>query len=430
VAKVPWSTSTVPVRVVIGVAQQTEALNPARNLDRLASLSQRSGRGRRIVRHELYHRVSSSVRVSYSGVERRSRERNGTEEGTAVRLWLTDEDGYRFVAVTGSDPLGVDRALGLALDAPAPSARGLEAATLPLASPLLDHDQERPLPTPCELASRLEEELERFRQTRGPGEPNEPEQAWVEVASTVESWAVDGRPVASRTRQRAWAMLKPACFSGHSPKPALIACRSWEAMPFHRWTQAGNRSDLLDEMPTGSPSEGLSLLFDPETSAALVLALVRGVVCGPGPTGVPAGPGWCVRDLPQAEGALFGGDFDDSARPTGEKILVDGQRLVGRIDGPGHLRRPSFRDLPRPLPSQLHVDPPPGDAVPGTPKVESLSIHPLATGHWVLDIGGGFVTTTPEELLRCCVAGVGPKCASHRGVVTPALRFEGLGVRG
>jgi hypothetical protein len=62
-------------------------------------------------------------------------------------------------------------------------------------------------------------------------------------------------------------------------------------------------------------------------------------------------------------------------------------------------------------------------------RVEAISLHPLPTGEWVLDLGGAFVTTTPEELSRGCMAGVGPVRSSHRGVETPALLFEGLEVR-
>jgi hypothetical protein len=136
-----------------------------------------------------------------------------------------------------------------------------------------------------------------------------------------------------------------------------------------------------------------------------------------------------VWNAPDAPDALFGGNFDDSGVGTQRIALADGERLVGRIDGAGHLRRPSFRDAPRPLPSHLLIDPPFRDEAPDAMRVETFSLHPLPTGEWILDIGGRFVTTTPEELSRCCVAGLGPAQSSQKGVETPALLFEGLEVR-
>jgi len=409
---------------------QAHASNPDRLLEELTSLSRAVVRSERVRRSELYHRVSAAVRVARVGADGETSERVGTEDGTAVRLQLTDETGCRFAASTGSGRESVEQSVRRALDSPGrivPRA-GIRGR---IDEPRLDRDPVTALPSPAELLRRLDDGLAIFRDSRRPGEATEPDEAWVEVASTVETWAVDGVPVASRTRQRGWALLRPAPTAGASltPRPLMIAARSWDRLAFDRWPEARSRAVTPDEVGQASSNRRVPLLFDPETSASLALALVRSLHTGPGPIRSRVGPGWCVWNAPDARDALFGGIFDDSGVGTARSALADGERLVGRIDGAGHLRRPSFRDPPRPLPSHLLIDPPERTEAPDALRVEAISLHPLPTGEWVLDLGGAFLTTTPEELARGCVAGVGPVRSTHRGVETPALLFEGLEVR-
>jgi hypothetical protein len=360
-------------------------------------------------------------------------ERVGIEDGTAVRLQLTDETGCRFAAATGCGRASVELSVRRALDSPGrivPRA-GIRGR---IDEPLLDRDPVADLPSSAEVRRRLEDGLEIFRESRRPGEATEPDEAWIEVARTVETWAIDGVAVASRSRQRGWAMLRPAPTAGRSgaSRPALIAARSWDRLALDRWAEARGRSVMPDDVTPAGPNGRIPLLFDPETSASLALAVVRTLHTGPGVTGTRVGPGWRVWNAPDAPDALFGGDFDDSGVGTERIVLAEGERLVGRIDGAGHLRRASFRDPPRPLPSHLLFDPPVrAEALepPEAMRVETMSLHPLPTGEWILDLGGAYVTTTPEELSRCCAAGVGPALSSYRGVVTPALLFEGLEVR-
>jgi hypothetical protein len=209
----------------------------------------------------------------------------------------------------------------------------------------------------------------------------------------------------------------------------LIAGRSWDQLDFGRWSEIRGGAVKPDSVASNAVDRRNSFVLDAETSAALVLALVRSVHTGHGPTGSPVGPGWRVWDAPDATDAVFGGKFDDSGFRAARKALADGRRRVGRIDGDGHSRRPSFRDLPRDLPSHLIVDPPDRVETPEALRVDALSIHPLPDGRWVLDLGGLFVTTHPDEMLNCCVAGVGANRSSYRGVETPALLFEGLEIR-
>ena len=408
----------------------SDTSSPERLLERVASLSRDGVRDERVVRTEVYHRVSSSVRVGRDGPEGTSSERVGTEEGTAIRLWLAGESGYRFAASTGSGRAKVDGLFRRALDAPGPIV--VQAGARPTAGrPMLDHDQGPGLPSAEALTGRLEDGLAIFRQSRRPGEATEPDQAWVEVAATVESWAADGMPLASRSRRRGWALLRPAPSPGISdpPRPNLIAGRSWDQIDFGRWSAVRGGTVRPEAVATDAVERRIPVIFDAEASAALTLALVRSVHTGPGPTGSQVGPGWRVWDAPDATNAIFGGNFDDSAVRAARTTLADAGQLVGRIDGDGHSRRPSFRDIPRYLPSHLIVDPPHRVDAPEALRVEALSIHPLPTGQWVLDLGGTFVTTTPEEMLNCCIAGVGADRSSYRGVETPSLLFEGLDIR-
>lgn len=407
-----------------------DASNPDRLLERLTAMSRDVVRTERIRRNELYHRVSAAVRVARNGSDGETSERLGTEDGLAVRLLLTDETGCRFAAATGSGRTSLDQSIRRALDSPGrivPRA-GIRGR---IDQPLFDRDPIADLPSAAELRRRLDDGLAHYRESRRPGEATEPDEAWIEVASTIESWAVDGMPVASRIRQRGWAMLRPGPAAGasRSHRPLLIAARSWDRLALDRWTEMRGLTVAPDDQASATVNQRIPLLFDPEASASLALALVRTLHTGPGPSGSRVGPGWRVWNAPDAPDALFGGNFDDSGVSTERTVLADGERMIGRIDGAGHLRRPSFRDPPRPLPSHLLIDPPSRDAAGDAMRVETLSLHPLPSGEWILDLGRGFVTTTPEELSRCCVAGLGPARSSQKGVETPALLFEGLEVR-
>ena len=73
----------------------------------------------------------------------------------------------------------------------------------------------------------------------------------------------------------------------------------------------------------------------------------------------------------------------------------------------------------------------------------ALSVHPVEPRRWILRVEGAlldqgrpgavlrpsFVSISPEELARRCVATVGPTRLSHLGVETPALVFDNLSLR-
>ena len=187
----------------------------------------------------------------------------------------------------------------------------------------------------------------------------------------------------------------------------------------------------------------MPVTFSAEAAALLVAGLTRALHAGPGSAGMSVGPGWQVVDDPLAPDALFGGSFDDAGFATRRRTLADGARGTDELSGPGSLRRPSFRDPPRAMPFHLVLAA--GQEDPGDDGllVSELAVHPLPDGGWILEcdgilrrgaewgpaVRGGLISTTPAALARACVARIGPARDSHRGVRTPALRFEGLIVR-
>jgi len=392
---------------------------------------------------ELYHRTSRSVRAvleregpatgSASSLSSEVEFRRGHEEGIAVRLWRTGERQSRFVATTGTSAGGIGRAVERALAAD-PTVCESSAERCEPATVAGDHD-DGALPDAGRLATWLLEAREIL--TSVPSAAVDVERSWVEAARTEETWIVDGRPIASRTRARGWAGVQPV----DAVAPSILASRSWSHL------DPGDLLPLLECRRTveGGPGIGPAgrapLLVSADASATLVLALVRTLpmdrVAG------VVGPGFRVWDAPEEDGALFGGRFDDLGYPTSRRQLANGADWIGGLSGRGHYRRPSFRDAPLCLPSNLVVEPAAVGVLDEGWFASRVVIHPLTPEGWILDLDAtpwrrgrpcgetrrAQVATGPRELVARCSGGVGPSFASHRGVRTPALRFEGLALR-
>jgi len=368
---------------------------------------------------ELYHRKSLSMRVRRDpfGEDLRF----GLDEGLAVRAVFREDDALRFAASSGGDAAALGRALDLAARGPA-AAGAAEAWHRRRELLHTDHDAEAELPR----VEELKEWLARAVANSGV-EPKDQRRAWVEVALTIESWAMGGGMQATRRRRRAWAYLEP-----DPGPPVIVAARNWAELPAEGWARA-----LADRRSGERRGNGTSLAFSPEASAILVEALVRAIHTGDGRAGHQVGPGWVLDAKPLTPGALFGGRFDDSGFPVADASLADGSRVTGLVRGPGSMRRPSFRDPPVGLASHVVVRPS-GAETPPVPivPVSGVSIHAFPGGEWVLELtlprgeGQAAAHTTlrsrPEELIRRCVDTFGPVRASHRGVVTPALILDGL----
>ena len=119
-------------------------------------------------------------------------------------------------------------------------------------------------------------------------------------------------------------------------------------------------------------------------------------------------------------------------------VAEDIRNLQG---GPGHDRRPSFRDPPTPYHAHLVVEASPAQPPETCLLVSGLTIHRLEPSRWVLQFQGalladgvpvarvaeGYLAASPLEMVRNCIGTVGDHRDSHLGVRTPALLIEHLG---
>ena len=399
--------------------------------ERLGAASRRLLERTRVAQVELYHRLSRTIRVTHEldGADEHVSRRSGVDEGTALRLWRPSEQGVRFTAVSGSTEAAIvdaaARALGGAC-AEAPHELGFGGERLD------DHD-DVPLPDEAVLARWLAAARE--------GLGRRVARTWVEAAETRETWVVGGDVRASRSRVRGWAAVELAASGSNNGAPLILASRAWNRLDTDGWARlAESRLEGRSGTHPPAPDDVPPLLLAPESAATLILTLVR-AAAAMGPE-LAVSPGFRITDAPDEPEALFGGGFDDLGFRTARQPVADGRSLAAP-SGPGHYRRPSFRDTPVALPSNLVVAPPastpPGDRW----SIHRLAIHALSVERWGLEVDatlyrghepcgslrGAHVATGPRELLARCIVGVGAPVASHRGVVTPALLFEGFSVR-
>jgi hypothetical protein len=255
----------------------------------------------------------------------------------------------------------------------------------------------------------------------------------------------DGGLRASRVRTRGWALMRTRepWKGDRASKPVLVARRRWSELPPDAWREVLEDRRLPDRGDGPPPTAAVPVLFNPECSALLVVALTKTLHAAGSEPGVEVGPAWKLYDDPCHGQALYGGSFDDVGFPTTRKRLSNGHRTSGRIDGRGHFRRPSFRDRPIPLPSHLTVSPTAREAPMEGVLATALTVQPVEPARWILRIEGAlldhgrpgavirpsFVSISPEELALRCVATVGPPRPSHLGVETPALLFDHLSLR-
>lgn len=368
---------------------------------------------------ELYHRIATTVRVA-RGFQGRTQVIVGTEGGLAVRTRSAEGRETGFSACSGMSRVALDWALS--------RAQGCRRAIgeedfwpSNLEERQVDHDSSE-LPPPAMLDAWLGRAWERLG-----GKRPRPTAGQIEVAATVESWVADGFS-ASRSRVRAWAWVE---LTGATP-PILVAARRFELLVDSAWADVLDDRGRADEASERwAPAENTPLLFNPESAAKLVQAVVIAQQATGHGQGTAVGPGWEIADDPLEPKALFGGTFDDAGYRTSRQILADGRNWTGRTAGKGHCRRPSFRDPPAAVPSALAVVSRPEIPPPRYALVSGLVVHILGPQQWILEIDApgvprGFVRTSPGELASRCAAAVGPARSTHLGICTPALLFTGL----
>ena len=396
----------------------------------------------------LFHRLSATMRLR-AGEEGESAELlMGRDDGVALQARSRQDGSTAFAACSGLDPAHLNRELARAGQLGGGSGAA-EGDLWPLGGGTVRIDRDGPceLPSRADLEAWLEQARDQLVQPQHGGRRlRTPSESRVEVAVVLETWVADGGMIASRARRRAWALARPAAEADLPlQRPLVIASRRWEDLPLDGWRtvledrRIGRGAGKL----AGAGASSLPVLFNPECSAELGLALVKAFHDPALDSGTPVGEVWTLTDEPTHPEALYGGKFDDGGFSTVAKTLWRGGRVTGRLDGAGHLRRPSYRDRPGPLPSHLVVDVPGGQLPSRFLLVTRLTLHPLGRVRWglevdgaVLDDGqpalrvrGGFIATSPIELAQRCVASVGPARPSYLGVRTSALLFDGLSLR-
>jgi hypothetical protein len=389
---------------------------------------------------EVYRRLSHSVRVrKHARVDIANLEA-GHESGTALRLRSSDGSAT-FGTTSGTGGEGISWLLD-----DADRARAEPEAPWPARSVsrcLDDRDERAPsLPSPSDLNTWLENAWLRYTEMAAERRGPPPlEHAWVESACTLECWVNSGGAQAMRLRSRSWATGLLGTLKGGEgrPRPLGVASRRWAELPVDGWRRLG--ADRTWPAGRSMPLPGeTAILFSPESAGELVFALANALYLGDSSAQAAVGPGWHLVDDPEAPDSPMGGCFDDLLFPTRARILADGRRDVDVIVGPGHWRRPSYRNPPVALPTHLVIESTGASLPDRCVLATGLRVHALAPDRWLLEIEGGileagepgppitrsFVRTSPRELVQGCIASFGSARRVHRAVTTPALLFENL----
>lgn len=254
-----------------------------------------------------------------------------------------------------------------------------------------------------------------------------PDVEWVEAGTTNEVLIGKDGWLAARRRHRLWALG-----SGHDAR--LVAQRG-----FTGWEHLVDVLGDDDSCRAASGDSDLGVLvLTPHAATSVVAALVDEFhgSTSRGPTEI--GDGWEVIDEPVRSDGLAGGSFDDAGFPAGARCLAGDGIWLGRLSGPGTLRRASFREPPSETATNLVV--PPGDdgQLPRrTAVAQRCRVVRVSSELWVLELDivnrtapRGFqrrwVRVHPGSLLAACVSRLGRSTVTPTGPIVPALQFEGL----
>jgi len=373
--------------------------------------------------------------------------RQGQDEGTALRARRPDG----AIGFAAADGLSHDR-LAWCLARCREEMRGAPGDQGDVGWPppeqdetLHDHEAQPRMPLAADVVSWLErawDGLEVHLKSRGLSILD----AWVEAGGTIETWASGGRHRASRSRVRGWAMARLQSLDGRreAGRPLTVARRPWSQLDPASWIQIQRDRAWTEPDRVALPGGRTPVLFDPASAALLVRSLAGELHRRTGGLGLAVGRAWRLVDDPLDPEAIAGGSFDDAGFPTRRAVLADGEAVRGELAGPGHWRRSSFRDRPAPMASHLVVDAGQGESPPSRGLlVSGLGVHALTPEAWLLRLEGhlldqglpgpgpamAFVRISPRDLVRRCVATIGPARLGATGVCTPALVFDDLDVQ-
>lgn len=252
---------------------------------------------------------------------------------------------------------------------------------------------------------------------------------WLEAGTTAEILIGADGWLAARTRHRFWAL-------GGGRPVRLVAQRGflgWE----HLLVPAAETHGVL--LQTG-PDDLDAIILNPEAAAPVVASLTEAFHSEERLFSTRCGVGWGVVDDPLRLDGLAGGTFDDAGFPAAPRTLAADCLWVDRLEGPGTLRRPSFREPPVASASNLVINSSKSDRVPpGAKTAQRCRVLPVSPDVWVLELefadrgeGDGsrssrsWLRVRPDTLISACAAGLGKARVTATGPIVPALLFEGL----
>lgn len=388
---------------------------------------------------EIYHRHAMRVRVQQRTASEPSTHHLSDEDGAAVRLWNRLEGRTGFGAVNRFDIDGLRWALQRAGETMGTMEGDAGALQEGNGAPASDDDEDGRLPSISSLESMHRAMLESVTGNIFPGINAEVAAAWTEAGLTVETLVTTTGVRTRRVRIRTWSMLSLRWQSDGAffERPRLAACRGFGALPVPSIFREAAGAMLCAGRELEFPRSG-AVVLAPDASAVLVRAVVRALQTGPGRKTGPAGPAWRVRDVPDLDGALFGGSFDDTGRLTTSNVLADGKSWTTGLHGNACNWRGSYRDRPETMPSNLVVEEGEESMPDNGISLTDLRIHPLGAEKWTLEglgtvISGGkpsgeggrcFLTVNPAALVERCSSAIGHAVRSANGVSTPALLFD------
>lgn len=246
-----------------------------------------------------------------------------------------------------------------------------------------------------------------------------------------ESALRSSRGIEAAWRQRAAVVRVTA--AGRRGTTAEVVAAGLEARKLAAAPVARRLADSLSVAAEGGPppwSQGEMLLAPPV--AARLLAGLSPLFFGPGArghlrgvldeAGTLGGPALTLSDHGRLPGGLLAAPVDGEGRPTREVLLVDAGRAAhtfeeaARASGgsAGGLRRPGWRDLPRPGPSHFFLAPK------GRVAVASLLAR-VGEGYYWIDAPGPGSFDLEGDSFRLPVRGFALERGAVKVAVAPAF---------
>ena len=250
---------------------------------------------------------------------------------------------------------------------------------------------------------------------------------WAEVGTTIEILVGPKGWMTVRRRHRFWACLE----DGGTQLVAKRGVSGWEAL-----LESGG-DELIRASEPEEPESG-SLILTSDAAAPVIASLVGAFHAHGSSPWMQSGRGWSLADEPSHPDGLSGGAFDDSGFPASPKVLAKDGLWVANVEGPGTLRRNSYREPPLESPSNLTMLSGISSRQPaGAVVAERCRVLRMSPDLWVLELQlthrkglesarHRWLRVHPMALLDACSEPFGCPKVTSDGLIAPGLVFEGL----